>query len=200
MSRIWKERKRANERIIRDYAARSPVMRFLGSMDFDEEWRTIVAFDTKTLVSDGNGTVRRDGPVVLGLRYHERFLSAAPHPMELVTVLEPSRVFHPNCSDSGALCLGHPAAGISLELIWHQVWAGLMFNMKTVNTRPGQIVNPEAAVYVRANAHQFPITTRGLFEQPDADLRNSNWHILFDPQVHAVDVQRFVELEGEAEE
>lgn len=199
MNRIWQERKRANERIVRDYAARSAVMKFLGCMDFDAEWRTIVAYDTKTLVDDGNGMIHRDGPVVIGVRYHERFLSEAPHPMEIVTVLEPRAVFHPNCSGSGALCLGHPAAGISLELILNQVWAGLMFNMKTVNTRPGQIVNAAAAVYVRANAHQFPITRRGLFEDPDQDLRNSHWHVLFDPQVHGVDMRQFVGREHGAD-
>jgi hypothetical protein len=167
-------------------------MKYLGSMDSDEEWRAIVAFDTKTLVAH-EGTVRRDGPVVLGIRFHERFLREAPHPMELVTVLAPQAPFHPNCDSSGALCLGHPAAGVSLELILHQVWAGLMFNMKAVNTRPGQIVNAEAAMYVRANAHLFPITTRGLFEQPDEDLRNGQWHVLFDPQIHATGALPFVE-------
>jgi hypothetical protein len=192
MRRIWQERKRANERIVLEYAARSPVMKHLGCIDLDEEWRAIVAFDTKTLVDD-RGMIRRDGPVILGIRYQERFLSEAPHPMELVTVLEPNNVFHPNCSSSGGLCLGHPAAGIALDLILHQAWAGLMFNMKAVNTRPGQIVNPEAAMYVRANAHQFPITVRGLFEQPDIDLRNNHWHALVDSQLHAVDALRFAE-------
>jgi hypothetical protein len=199
MGRIWTQKKQTNERTVRDCAARSPVMQFLGSLDCGDEWRTIVAFDTKTLVAH-DGSIRRDGPVVLGIRLHERFLSEAPHPMELVTILAPCAPFHPNCDRSGALCLGHPAAGISLETILHQVWAGLMFNMRAVNTRPGQVVNADAATYVRANAHLFPITKRGLFEQPDADLRNGHWHILFDPHVHATDVQRFVEIISEANE
>jgi hypothetical protein len=193
MHRIWQERKRANERIVRGFADRSPVMKCLGCMDLDAEWRAVVAFDTRTLVNDGDGSIRRDGPVVIGIRYHERHLSEAPHPMELATVLRPLGVFHPNCSSSGALCLGHPAAGISMELILHQIWAGLTFNMQTVNTRPGQIVNPEAAVYVRASAHLFPITRRGLFEQPDDDLRNGNWHVLFDPQIHRIDTLGFAD-------
>ena len=198
MGRIWEVKKQANERLVRDYAARSPVMQFLGSMDFGEEWRAIVAFNTKTLVRDKDGTVRRAGPVVLGIRYHERFLTVTPHPMEVVSVLQPSSIYHPNCSDSGALCIGHPAPGIPLDLILHQVWAGLMFNMKTVNTQPGQIVNPEAALYVCANAHLFPISTRGMFEQPDDELRNGDWHISFDPQQNTADAQRFVVPEGRA--
>jgi hypothetical protein len=198
MRRIWEIKKLANERLVRDYAGRSPVMQCLGSMDFGEEWRTIVAFNTKTLVRDKDGTVRRAGPVVLGIRYHERFLSEAPDPMEVVSVLQPSSIYHPNGSASGALCIGHPAPGIPLDLILHQVWAGLMFNMKIVNTRPGQIVNPEAAIYVRSNAHLFPISTRGMFEQPDDELRNGDWHISFDPQRHSAGAQPFVVSEGGA--
>jgi hypothetical protein len=200
MSRIWQERKRANERIVRDYAARSPVMRLLGVMDFGSEWQSIVAYDTKTLVDDCDGTIRREGPVVICVRFDERFLSEAPHPMQIVSVFEPKGIFHPNCSRVGAFCLGHPAPGISMELILHQVWAGLMFNMKTVNTRPGQIVNGAAAVYVRANAHQFPISRRGLFEAPDEDLRNNHWHALFNPGIHSVNVEQLITLASGANE
>jgi hypothetical protein len=199
MSRIWQERKRANERIVRDYAARSPVMQCLHCMDCGAEWTAIVAFNTKTLVEHG-GTIRREGPVVLCIRYHELFLSEAPHPMELVAVLAPHGIFHPNCGSSGGLCLGHPPAGISLESILHQVWAGLMFNMKAVNTRPGQIVNAEAATYVRANTHNFPISRRGLFEHPDEDLRNGQWHVVFDPHIHAAAARHFVHRNTGADE
>jgi hypothetical protein len=192
MSRIWDEKKRSNELIARDLSARSPVMQCLGCMDYGEECRTIVAFNTKTLVGN-TSSIRREGPVVLGIRLHERFLSEAPHPMEIVTMLAPQAPYHPNCSSSGALCLGHPAAGISLELILHQVWAGLTFNMKFVNTRAGQIVNGEAAAYVRANAHRLPITKRGLFEEPEDELRNGDWHVLFEPQIHAASMKPFFE-------
>jgi hypothetical protein len=186
MQRIWQLRKQANERTVRSLAERSPVMQCLGCRDFGAEWQTVVAFDTKTLVEDVEGTICREGPVVIGIIYRERHLSQAPHPMELATVLLPHGIYHPNCSSTGGLCLGHPAPGISLELILHQIWAGLTFNMQSVNTNPGQIVNAEAAVYVRTNAHLFPITRRGLFEQPDEDLRNGDWHARYDPKLHRV--------------
>jgi hypothetical protein len=182
--RIWQERKRVNERIVRDFARRSPVMACLRCVDLGLEWRTVVAFNTKTLVNEGNDSIRRAGPVLVGIRYLERYLSEAPDPMEIATVLRPHGVFHPNCSSAGAICLGHPTPGISMELILHQLWSGLTFNMKTVNTRPGQVVNPEAAVYVRASAGQFPITTKGLFEEPDGELLSNEWHVRFDPRIH----------------
>lgn len=188
MNRAWEERKRANERIVRDFAQRSPVMACLYCADLGSDWHTVVAFNTKTLVIDGDGSIRRDGPVYVGIRYLDRYLSEAPNPADIATVMQPQNVFHPNCSSSGAICLGHPAPGISMELILHQLWAGFAFNMKAVNTRPGQILNPDAAIYVRASANQFPITRRGLFEQPDDDLRNGDWHVRFDPLDHPVDV------------
>jgi hypothetical protein len=180
---------RANELIVRDYARRSPVMTCLGCAGIGAEWRTMVAFDTKTLVRDAEGTIRRAGPVVVGIRYSERFLSEAPHPFELAAILEPRGVFHPNCDPVGAMCLGHPTPGISLEVILNQVWAGLAFNLKLVNTRPGEVANREAAEYVRACAEQFPITRRGLFEDPEEELRNRDWHAAFDRGAAGVEEQ-----------
>ena len=112
--------------------------------------------------------------------------------MEIATVCQPNKVWHPNISSTGNCCLGHPSPGVSLDLVIHQLWAAFTFNMKTINTRSGQIVNPDAAVYVRANAHLFPITKRGLFEPPDDDLKNNHWHIFFDPALHASIIQEFV--------
>lgn len=191
LSRIWREKIASNERFIDDCVRRSPMMSCLGYMGFGAEWRTMLAMNMKTLVRDSEGIVSREGPVVVGIRYNERFLSEAPHPFEIVAVLAPRGIFHPNCDRNAAMCLGHPAPGISMELIVNQVFAGLMFNMKFVNTRPGEIANRDAAMYVRANADQFPITRRGLFENPDDELRNKDWHILFDPQKHSAGLMPF---------
>lgn len=192
MSRIFDIKKRTNEELLRDVAARSPVMILIGTQDRGDEWRALIAFNTKTLVSDGDGSVRREGPVVAGIRYHERFLSEAPHPMEIATVCQPNNVWHPNISPAGGCCLGHPSAGVSLDLVVHQLWAAFAFNMKIINTRSGEIVNPEAAVYVRANAHMFPLTKRGLFEPPDDELKNDDWRFLFDPALHTFATEDFV--------
>lgn len=191
INRIWHERVRANERVVRDYAQRSPVLACIDCVTFGFEWRTVLAFNTKTLVRDRQGAIRREGPVVVGIRYLERFVTEAPDPFEIAVVLRPLGIFHPNATAIGAICLGHPPPAIPMESIINQLWAGLMLNLKIANTRKGHVVNPEAAVYVRANADQFPLTRKGLFERPDADLRNGDWHATYDPHAHSLEAKLF---------
>ena len=177
MSRIWQIRKMTYERTLADFDKRSPVLTSLGTSDGGSEWRALVKLHTKTFVSRDGSKVERAGPVVAGIRMDQRHLAEAPDPMSIVTLLEPQWIFHPNVAVTGSTCLGHPQPGITLDLVLNQVWAGLMFNMRIVNTRPGETVNPHAAEYVRSNAHRyFPISTRGLLEDPDHDLRNSDWY------------------------
>ena len=163
MSRAFEFKKRALTKTAREYAARSSVLRLLMIDDTEDEWRGVFELNTSTLVLLPQGEVQTAAPVVLGIRYHERFLAEAPHPFEIVTVLEPMNIFHPNVARS-AMCLGHPQAGLPLELILNQAWAGLTLNMNIVNTVPGQIANTAAADYVRANAHKYPLTSKGLLE------------------------------------
>ena len=165
MSAIWQRKKKSLEQIARDVDGRSPVFDLMASEDFGEEWRMVGIFKTHTLVK-WQGNIERVGPVHVGIRYHLRHLSQAPDPFELVSLLFPLGVFHPNVAPSGAMCLGHPEAGISLDLILSQVWAGLNFNMKYVNTKFGDVANPHAAQYVRENLAQFPLSRLGLFETP----------------------------------
>src|SRR5207249_9207748 len=113
---------------------RSPVVEVLGVQDLGCELRTMLLFKTETLVQARDGAVQRKGPVAVGLRYNERFLSEAPNPSEIVSILEPFFVFHPNVSRTGALCLGHPQPGLPLEEILHMTWAALVFNLRMVDT------------------------------------------------------------------
>ena len=167
MSRMWEQKKLSLKGELDKVARLSPVLDALMWEDRGDACRAVVGFRTKTLVRGSNGEITTDGPVVVGIRYLERFVSQAPLPMEIASSVQPDRIFHPNCNPAGATCLGHPTAGLTLELILNQLWAGLTINMKVVNTRWGQIVNRAAADYVRANAHRFPLTRKGLLEAPD---------------------------------
>ena len=189
--RVWQMKKEALENELAHYVERSPVLNHLATCDGGDEWRTILMLDTKTLIVGAGDVIERAGPVVVGIRYHERFLSQAPHPMEVVTILEPLRVHHPNC-DARGMCLGHPPAGLTLDQVLNQVWAGLTFNMDFMNTNHGEIINRKAADYVRAcGAKMFPITRRGLLEEPDDELKNNNWYVPFDAGVLSAKRRRF---------
>jgi hypothetical protein len=167
VNRIWKNKKASLDAAAEDFARRSPVLELFEHEDMGDEWRSAWLLLAATLVRCADGTLMLAGPIALGIRYHESYLAQAPHPWEIATVIQPRGLFHPNATPSGSLCLGHPEAGVSLEYILNQAWAALTFNMKSVNTRSGEILNLEAARFVRANASRFPLTDKGLFEKPD---------------------------------
>jgi hypothetical protein len=163
-TRIWNSKKQALLVELHALERRSDVLRVLETRDGGGELRMLVRFDTATLVRPPDGVVRCQGPIVVGLRYHERFLSVAPVPWEIVSVLAPPFVFHPNIDPAGALCLGHPPPAVRLEEIMHMTWAALVLNLRLVDTVEWHGLNPEAATYVRDNQHSFPLDKRGLCE------------------------------------
>jgi hypothetical protein len=162
--KAWALRKPVLLQELEDLERRSSVLKRVWGRDEGDEVRMVVRLHTTTLVKPPGGVVALDGPVVLGGRYHRRFLGEAPIPWEIITVLAPAFPFHPNINAAGALCLGHPAPGISLSQILHVSWAAVVFNLRLVNTVDWQGLNPEAAAYVRAHKERFPLTPMGLFE------------------------------------
>jgi hypothetical protein len=166
---MWQKKKASLNEEADDFHQRSPSLEQLDREDFGEEWRSMWLLKMNTLVQRQDGRIHQSGPILLGIRYHQSFLAQAPHPCEIVTVLQPTRVFHPNCNLAGVMCLGVPQAGLSLDFVLTQSWFGLSFNMRKVNTLRGDILNPEAARFVRASAERFPLTEKGLFEVPDLD-------------------------------
>lgn len=157
-----------------EFDRRSPALKLIRIEEGEDEWRSEWLLAIQTLMQRSDGTVQRVGPVMLGIRYHESFLAEAPHPFEIATIMLPPRVHHPNAAPDGTYCLGRPEAGLSLEFILTQAWNGLTFNMQTVNTQNGDILNPAAAQYVRVHADRLPLTERGMFEAPDFDEMTAN--------------------------
>lgn len=167
MSRMFDIKTEALDRDL-DRLRASPVVRVVGRQSQPHEWRAILAFCAKTLVKEPGGEVITAGPVVCGIRYHERFLAEVPHPLEVATILEPRHVFHPNFDPTtGAMCLGHLQAGVPLEFLVHLIWAGINLNMKVVDTHPGNTLNGGAVAWVLANADRLPLSAKGLWEPPD---------------------------------
>jgi hypothetical protein len=162
--RIWEMRKQKVTQTLEKFSHESPVMTLLDLQDIGEEIRAILQFDTQTLVKLPGKDVELVGPVVTGLRYHHSFQSQAPIPWEVVTILFPMPVYHPNVNDNGGLCLGKPPANVPMDLILHMTWAALVLNTRLVTTTDWRVFNPEAAAYVRGHADRFPLTERGLLE------------------------------------
>lgn len=162
--RIWNLKRQSLLAELRELENRSAVLHVLEAQALAAEVRMLLLFDTPTLVRPPDGVVRCQGPVVAGCRYHQRFLSEVPLPWEIVTIVSPRFVFHPNINPAGALCLGHPPPAVRLPEIMHMTWAALVFNLRLVDTVEWHGLNPQAAAFVRANQHRFPLDARGLFE------------------------------------
>jgi len=169
LDRIWELRRQKSKDVIEQFACASGVMHVIGIRDGPDEVRAMLAFDIETLVKRPGKSVTRRGPVITGMRYHRQFLAVAPNPSEIVQVIRPTSVFHPNVWPNGALCLGHPRTGISMDEVLHLTWAALTLNTRRVNTVAWDAANEEAADYVRARKDLFPLTRIGLLEPAGAE-------------------------------
>lgn len=167
-SRIWKEKKQSIERELRLAAGRSPVMRLLGLEDLGPEVRAYLAFLVPTLLTPGpHCEIRTGGPVVVGMRYTEPFLTVPPIPWEVVGVISPRNAFHPNLHAGNGLCLGALPAGFAIEPCLHLLFAALV--LQSHNCVEWEGLNPVAAAFVRENAAAFPLVPTGLYEEPPPD-------------------------------
>lgn len=166
MQKIWQVRKQREIDSLRAASELSPVMYLVALHETDDEIRALLHFDTRTLVTR-SGQIALAGPVLVGLRYLREFLSAAPDPLEIATILQPGGIYHPNAAPSGAICLGHVQAGFACESVLHLLWAGLNLNMSVVSLGHDEVINRDAAAFVRSRLNDFPISNKGLFEAPD---------------------------------
>ena len=164
-SKVWSTKKRALQEEVLALVARSPLLFVEAIEDLEEELRILLVFLIKTLVTPREGKVQTAGPVLVGLRYHKRFITSPPVPWEIVTVLMPGNFFHPNSSPGHGLCLGKPPAGVGLASVIHLTFAAL--TLSSFNTLEWQGMNPEAAAFVRNHADEFPLMKTGLFEEPE---------------------------------
>lgn len=166
-SRAWALKR---QKVVEELKAlcQGPNLLLLELGELPSEIRAVVLLKTPTLVCRPGQTPAFRGPVVVGFRYHEKWLSQAPVPWEVITILEPFDIFLPSVSPAGGLCLGHPPANFSVESVFHLTWAAVVVNMRITNTIDWQIFRPDAAAYLRSNKDKFPITRRGLMEPPES--------------------------------
>jgi hypothetical protein len=168
-SRAWESKKKSLSEQLFSVAERSPVLSIEDLTDRGDEIRAIAVFRVPTLVFPREGKVRTAGPVVVGIRYLEAYMTEPPLPWGIVTVLQPFDFYHPNAAPGGrGLCLGHPVAGVDLESVLHITYAAI--TLCSANCVEWEGMNPEAAQFVRSHAAEFPIVPTGLFERPPENL------------------------------
>jgi hypothetical protein len=144
-----------------------PNLKLLELGELPSEVRAVVMLNTPTLVCRPGQIPNFRGPVIVGFRYCEKWLSQAPVPWEVITILEPVDIFLPSVSSAGGLCLGHLPANFSVESVFHMTWAAVVVNMRITNTIDWQVFRPDAAAFLRSHTDKFPITRRGLMEPPE---------------------------------
>ncbi len=164
--RLWNRKRIAMVEELEKLAEESPILEIASIEHRVDEVRAVLALEIPTMVTPMNSEVRLDGPVVVGIRFTQRFCTVPPLPWEIVTVLHPLDVYHPNIDSrgSGALCLGSPPAGISLAEIVHLTYAAL--TLASFSPQEWRGLHAAASRFTREHAEQFPIIETGLLESP----------------------------------
>src|SRR5688500_7745374 len=112
MSRVWDVKKQSLIESLQRHHRDSPVCKVMDMIDFGDEIRAIIGFWTRTFVKLKDGTIATHGPALVGVRYLQRFITEAPHPLDIATVLYPRNIHHPNCTPAGGMCLGAPTTAL----------------------------------------------------------------------------------------
>jgi hypothetical protein len=136
--------------------------------------RVLVELRCTTLVRAGSGAILEARRVLLGVRFSSDYLRCVDRPQDVLTVLEPENIWHPNVL-APAICIGPIDAGTSIvhlifrayEVVTYQRFTPVEYNS----------LNPAACAWARANLQRFPVDPRPLrrrrlpTEGPQAVLR-----------------------------
>jgi len=116
----------------------------------------VAEFDCGGLVRQSDGAITRAEEFVIGIYFGDDHLRRV-EPMQLVWLLSPTNVWHPNIK-APTVCLGHLRPAVGLIEILNQAYSILTYQ----NVSPGDCLNEEAASWSRAHRDQFPIDRRPL--------------------------------------
>jgi hypothetical protein len=118
----------------------------------------LVELRCKGLVQLGTGEVAERDRFVIGVSFPSDYLRRA-HPAEVLTLLEPQTVFHPNIRGSG-ICVGRLTPGTRLVDLIYQCFEILAYVKVTM--REDDALNREACAWARSHVDRFPIDRRPL--------------------------------------
>jgi hypothetical protein len=122
--------------------------------------RYVATFHCKGLVREAGGTVAEANRFRVGIWFPSDYLRRA-EPTQILTWLEPRRVFHPNISDVVPfICIGRLSPGTRLVDILYQVFEIITY--RKVTMREDDALNGAACAWARRNQDLFPIDRRPL--------------------------------------
>jgi len=123
--------------------------------------RFIVRFFCKTLLKTREGIYEYDR-VDIGIQFPLDYWQRA-EPPEVVTLLGPANVFHPNVRFP-FVCVGSLNPGTSLVDLIYQIYEILTFQKVTM--REDDALNGEACIWARQRTSRFPVDSRSLVRRP----------------------------------
>jgi hypothetical protein len=118
----------------------------------------VVEFRCRGLVRLGHGEIVDRDRFAVGVSFPPDYLRRA-HPAEVLTVLAPMNVFHPNVRGT-AICVGRLKPGTRLVDLIYQCFE--IFTFAKVTMREDDALNRDACVWARQNVDRFPIDKRPL--------------------------------------
>ncbi len=113
-------------------------------------------FQCRTLVKQPDGEVAIANHAAVGIYFPPDYLIRA-HTAQVLTLIGPSNVFHPNIKGP-AICIGRMQPAMDIVSLLYQIFETLSF--LTFST--SDALDPVAAAYVRQHLNLFPTDNRPL--------------------------------------
>ena len=121
--------------------------------------RYVARYSCRGLRRLSGGQVVETEDFHVGIRFGDDHLRRLVEPMQVVTLLSPPDVFHPNIRFP-FICLGNIRPGMGLVDLLYQVWEVLSF--RKVVVREDDALNADACRWARSNQARFPTDGRSL--------------------------------------
>ena len=118
----------------------------------------LAEFRCRGLVTRGGGDVIEHEHFVIGISFPADYLRRA-YPAEVLTVLSPLNVFHPNVRGP-AICVGRLKPGTTLVDLLYQCFEILTYAKVTM--REDDALNRAACAWARGHVDRFPTDRRPL--------------------------------------
>jgi hypothetical protein len=129
-------------------------------VDGAQRQRYLADFRCKGLIQTESGEIVEAGRFVIGISFPDHYLREAD-PFQVLTWLEPRRIFHPNVSSVAPfICIGRLAPGTSLVDLLYRCFEIITYNRVTMQEHDA--LNREACAWARRNQHRFPVDQRPL--------------------------------------